>query len=222
MNISILTGPGIVDSNVVGGVKGNQSPNFFSTDLTEFSERFHRSLSGWISRPQAVLNHYNEQRRALLSIAPTDIHYAIAALGKDHTLNLVTLNTDNLHERAGTTSVLHMQGTLMEARCDHPAHQCIKPLDYTTPMRKSDRCIHDRPYRPNVVLFEEEVSNYPHALTHLVKGDLMLCIGCYNNTPLVQVTVDEIQKTIPVHFLSNADALYALTNTSAKDSKLTL
>jgi NAD-dependent deacetylase len=222
VNISILTGPGIIESNACASVSGDlRVDNLRNAGLTEFNERYYRSLSGWLSRPQAVLNHYNEQRRTLLSMTPSEIHYAIAALSQNHTVNLATFNTDNLHERAGTASVFHIQGMIMEARCGHPTHQCIKPLDYTTPMRKSDQCKHNRPYRPNVIFFEEEVTNYQHALTHLQQGELMLCIGCSDNR-LLQAIVNEIHKSIPVHFPGNADALSALKNAATKDFKLSL
>ncbi|MCP5213339.1 MAG: hypothetical protein H6998_20670 [Hahellaceae bacterium] len=223
MNISILTGPGIVDSKASNDASDILFyDNHRITGITEFNNRFYQSLSGWQSRPQGVLNHYNQQRRALLSIAPSDIHYAITALSRAHTVNLVTFNTDNLHERSGAVNVLHLQGTIMEARCDYPAHQCVKLLDYTTPMRQSDHCKHDRPYRPNVIFFEEEVSNYQRAVTQLLQGDLLLCIGCTDRTPLLESIVRETKRRIPVHFLSNTDAMVSLTNVLSEENTFAL
>lgn len=74
------------------------------------------SPDGFRNNPQLVLDFYNLRRRQLLTVAPNAAHYALTDLEKDFDVTIITQNVDNLHERAGSTKVIHLHGELLKAK----------------------------------------------------------------------------------------------------------
>ena len=106
--ITILTGAGM------------SAENGFSTfrDAGGLWEK-HRvedvaTSEGFRRNPEMVLNFYNERRKQLLNAKPNDGHRALAALEKDFDVHIITQNVDNLHEKAGSSHVIHLHGELMK------------------------------------------------------------------------------------------------------------
>ena len=79
------------------------------------------SIEGWYRNPQLVLDFYNARRAQLAQVRPNDAHRAIAALENDFDVTVVTQNVDNLHERAGSTRIIHLHGELTKVR---PENTC--------------------------------------------------------------------------------------------------
>ena len=71
------------------------------------------SIDGWFDDPKLVLEFYNARRAQLATVKPNSAHYAIAELEKDWQVTVVTQNVDNLHERAGSTKIIHLHGELV-------------------------------------------------------------------------------------------------------------
>ena len=74
------------------------------------------TVEGWKANPSLVLDFYNARRAQLASVKPNAAHYAIAELEKDFDVTVVTQNVDNLHERAGSTRIIHLHGELTKVR----------------------------------------------------------------------------------------------------------
>lgn len=74
------------------------------------------SPEGWAKNPELVLNFYNQRRAQLKEVQPNKGHEILAELEKDYQVNIITQNVDNLHERAGSTNVLHLHGELTKVR----------------------------------------------------------------------------------------------------------
>lgn len=83
------------------------------------------SIEGWYRNPSLVLEFYNARRAQLAQVRPNAAHYAIAELEKDYDVTVITQNVDNLHERAGSTRLIHLHGELTKVRPEN----CFNDMD---------------------------------------------------------------------------------------------
>ncbi len=135
------------------------------------------SAEGFRRDPELVHEFYNARRRDLLKAVPNAAHKALAELEKDYDVYIITQNVDDLHERAGSTHVLHLHGELMKMRSvTNPDY--IEPLSIehleTTPAtrgRNGDRM------RPHIVFFNEPVPNIDKAIRLAQEADIFVVIG---------------------------------------------
>lgn len=134
--------------------------------------------------PARVHEFYNQRRRQLLSAAvqPNRAHFALARLERSWpgTVALVTQNIDDLHERAGSSGVIHMHGELLKARCEQCRGQMACLGDLST-ASKCSRCGAVGSLRPDVVWFGEVPMFTDEIEAALAKADLFLSIGTSGN-----------------------------------------
>jgi NAD-dependent deacetylase len=122
-----------------------------------------------------VIEFYNKRRRELFERKPNAGHYAIAELEKHFDVEVITQNVDNLHEQAGSSSVLHLHGELMKLRSSRnpelivPIEGWEQPLDATAP----DGSL----LRPHIVFFGESVPMIEPATALVEKADLLIVVG---------------------------------------------
>ena len=139
-------------------------------DVTEVA-----SPEAWERNPELVLRFYNERRKLLWEAKPNAGHTGIANLEKDFDVNVITQNVDDLHEQAGSTSVIHLHGELRKARSS------IDPdLVYTLnhwELKMGDKCEKGSQLRPHIVWFGEPVPNITKALALVQKADIFVVIG---------------------------------------------
>jgi NAD-dependent deacetylase len=129
----------------------------------------------WRRDRALVLRFYNERRKALLAAEPNDGHRIIAGWEKDHRVTVVTQNVDDLHERAGSTSVIHLHGELMKARSTADA-QLVYPLTGWE-LKEGDRCEKGAQLRPHIVWFGEEVPLMAEAEAVVATADVLVVVG---------------------------------------------
>ena len=129
----------------------------------------------WGRDPERVLAFYNERRRQLRSANPNPGHLALAALEEKFCVDIVTQNIDDLHERAGSTRVLHLHGELMKARSTGNP-ETIVPLEQRD-ISIGDRCDQGYQLRPHVVWFGEMVSAMAEAEPLVRAADVLLVVG---------------------------------------------
>jgi NAD-dependent deacetylase len=129
----------------------------------------------WQRDPQKVLNFYNQRRKQLFSVKPNAAHLALAQLENLIDLQIITQNVDDLHERAGSSNVMHLHGELMKAQSDLDAGYVIE-LDHR-PLQIGDKCPRGGQLRPHVVWFGEPVEKMGAAYRVAAKADLLLIIG---------------------------------------------
>lgn len=131
---------------------------------------------GWSNNPRLVLDFYNERRRQYLSVQPNKAHDLIAALESDFEVTVVTQNVDDLHERAGSTKVIHLHGEITKVRST-----VDKELIYKTDKAVvlGDLCEKGSQLRPHVVWFGEELNKqFVHeAMVELLECDVCVVIG---------------------------------------------
>ena len=112
--------------------------------------------------PEAVLEFYNMRRNRLLEVEPNHAHRLLVELEKWYDVTVVTENVDDLHERAGSSNILHLHGELTKVTSsihrNDPAY--IKELPLDVPIRMGDKAADGSQLRPYVVWFGEFVNNY--------------------------------------------------------------
>jgi NAD-dependent deacetylase len=125
--------------------------------------------------PELVLDFYNQRRRQLGDAEPNAAHRALAELESSHRVTVITQNVDDLHERAGSTNVVHLHGELTKVRsCEHP--NLIYNLGYDA-IRLGDTCEQGSQLRPHVVWFGEAVPMIEAAAEIVPMADHLLIVG---------------------------------------------
>jgi len=137
------------------------------------------SVGGFEEDPQAVLDFYNARRKNLLEVEPNHAHLVLAELEKQYDVIIITQNVDNLHERAGSSKVIHLHGELTKVTSSRNRldFDCIKDYPLDVPIRLGDKAVDGSQLRPYIVWFGEYVDNMDLA-EHLVKmADIFVVIG---------------------------------------------
>ena len=133
------------------------------------------TTEAWSKNPRVVLEFYNERRAQAANAQPNAAHKALADLEKRFEVIVVTQNVDDLHERAGSTKVIHLHGELRKARSTADAS-----LIYDiggSPIQMGDACAEGSQLRPHIVWFGEEIMNYDQARTHILDAGRVLVVG---------------------------------------------
>ena len=141
------------------------------------------SAQGWKKNPGLVLDFYNMRRAQLAGVEPNRAHLDIAALEKDYDVVVVTQNVDNLHEKAGSSRVIHLHGELTKVRPedsyteeDGYDESRVKDVGFSA-VKLGDVDGHSVQYRPHIVFFGEAVPKLSDALRELVEADYMIIVG---------------------------------------------
>ena len=137
------------------------------------------SVGGSHEDPKAVLEFYNMRRRRLLEVEPNHAHKLLAELEKWHEVTIITQNVDNLHERAGSSNVIHLHGELTKVTSSAKRNDpnCIKELPLDTPILLGDKAADGSQLRPYIVWFGEYVTEYDKATKIVRDADIFLVIG---------------------------------------------
>ena len=137
------------------------------------------SIEGFEQEPQAVLDFYNARRKQLLEVEPNAAHKMLAELEKWHDVTIITQNIDNLHERAGSTHVIHLHGELTKVTSSHAPNDphCVKVYPLDVPIRLGDKAGDGSQLRPFIVWFGEYVPAMEVAEAHVRKADIFAVIG---------------------------------------------
>ncbi|WP_250434508.1 SIR2 family NAD-dependent protein deacylase [Hanstruepera flava] len=132
------------------------------------------SPEGFARNPELVLEFYNQRRRQLLEVKPNTAHYDLANLEHDYKVSIITQNVDDLHERSGSSNVLHLHGELLKARSTYNEQDVV---DWTTDLILGDVCQQGYQMRPHIVWFGEAVPMIEKAIEVCVTADVLMIIG---------------------------------------------
>ena len=141
------------------------------------------SIEGWYRNPQLVLDFYNARRAQLFQVRPNSAHLAIAELEKEYKVTVVTQNVDNLHERAGSTKIIHLHGELTKVR---PENCCNDRDGYSEEtvfdigadeINLGDVAPNGAQLRPHIVWFGEAVPKIEAAIEAVEAADILLIVG---------------------------------------------
>ncbi|QTV04720.1 SIR2 family NAD-dependent protein deacylase [Faecalibacter bovis] len=132
------------------------------------------SIEGWHSNPQLVLDFYNIRRSQLKNVEPNAAHYFLAELENQFDVTIITQNVDNLHERAGSSKIIHLHGELNKVRSvrnDEVTYDCTENI-YLGDLAKDGGQL-----RPHIVWFGESVPKMDHAIDLTLQADIFVVIG---------------------------------------------
>lgn len=141
------------------------------------------STEGWLRDKGLMLRFYNERRAQLATVKPNAAHLAIADLERDHDVTVITQNVDNLHERAGSTRIIHLHGELTKVR---PENCCNEMDGFSTDsvfdigydaIELGDKAPNGAQLRPHIVWFGEAVPEIERAIRVVEKADMVLIVG---------------------------------------------
>ena len=141
------------------------------------------SIEGWYRNPQLVLDFYNDRRAQLPTVRPNAAHIAIAELEKDYDVTVVTQNVDNLHERAGSTRIIHLHGELTKVRPENCCNEMDGFSEETVfdigadSISVGDLAPNGAQLRPHIVWFGEAVPKIEAAIEAVEAADILLIVG---------------------------------------------
>jgi NAD-dependent deacetylase len=130
---------------------------------------------GWKKNPALVLDFYNQRRKRALEVTPNAGHEILAELEKYFNVTIVTQNVDNLHERAGSTHVIHLHGSLFESRSSLD-ESLVYPIEGWE-LKLGDKCKKGSQLRPNIVWFGEMVPLMEVAAKHASRAEIFIVVG---------------------------------------------
>jgi len=193
-----LTGAGISAESGISTFRG-QGGLWEQYDVTEIA-----SIEGWYKNPDLLQRFYNDRRKHLGEVKPNAAHCTLAELEMDFDVTVVTQNVDNLHERAGSSKILHLHGELTKARSsDDP--DLIIDIGYRA-IEPGENASDGSPLRPHVVWFGEMVTMIEPAIKIVSEADILVVIGTSLNVYPAAGLIKYARKNIPV-FLIDPDEI---------------
>ena len=162
------------------------------------------SAEGYVRDPELVINFYNERRKQLLYVEPNAGHIGLAELEKDFNVTVVTQNVDNLHERAGSTRIIHLHGELTKVCSSRDPYNPryvkeLKPEEYEVKM--GDKAGDGSQLRPFIVWFGEAVPEIETAVDYVEKADIFVIIGTSMNVYPAAGLLNYVPRTAEVYLI---------------------
>ena len=190
-NVVVLTGAGI---SAESGIKTFRDADglWEGHDVMEVA-----SPQGFLNNPGLVLDFYNQRRRQLFKVMPNHAHTALVALEKEFKVTVITQNVDDLHERAGSSHVIHLHGELLKARSLGSG----KIMDWEDDINLGDHCDQGHQLRPHIVWFGEDVPLMGTAMEVTSKADILMVVGTSMQVYPAANLIHHISDGVPVYFI---------------------
>lgn len=190
--IVVLTGAGI---SAESGINTFRDSNglWEGHDVMEVA-----SPMGWQKDKEKVLDFYNKRREQLLEVFPNEAHKALVALEKNYEVTIITQNVDDLHERAGSSQVLHLHGELLKARSSKNSNLIY---DWEKAMNLGDVCEENSQLRPHIVWFGEEVPLFDKALEITSEADILIIVGTSMQVYPAAHLINCAKSTVSIYFI---------------------
>jgi NAD-dependent deacetylase len=199
MNITVFTGAGVSAESGIPTFRDRATGIWENVDPIEVA-----SLESWNEDPQMVCKFHEEIRTTIKDKEPNDAHKFIADLEKDHNVTVITQNIDDLHEKAGSSNVLHLHGEINKAVC-----QCTDEVYEID----GDRIMFGKEsvdgfiYKPNTVLFGEYPYKVDESLKALKTSDILIIIGTsFEISYILPMLVDGLPRTSKVYYIDKSPA----------------
>lgn len=192
MKIAVLTGAGV---SAESGIKTFRDSDglWEGHDVMEVA-----SPQGFAKNPALVLDFYNQRRRQLLTVQPNAAHKALADLEKDHDVTIVTQNVDDLHERAGSSKVVHLHGELLKAQSTGDENYIV---DWKEDLNLGDLCPNNHQLRPHIVWFGEMVPMLEEAAVVVAEADAIIIVGTSMQVYPAASLIQYAKPTAKVYFV---------------------
>lgn len=202
--IVVLTGAGI---SAESGIKTFRDADglWEGHDIMEVA-----SPIGWNKNPTLVLDFYNKRRAQLLTVQPNKAHEILAELEKQFNVHIITQNVDDLHERAGSSSVLHLHGELLKVRSVANEKNI---MHWKTDLNLGDCDEKGNQLRPHIVWFGEAVPLIEKAIEIVETADILVIIGTSLQVYPAAGLMNYVNQNVPVYYNDPKPAtIYDLPN----------
>lgn len=175
--IAVLTGAGVSAESGISTFRDANGlwDNYNVEDVA--------TIEGWNRNPALVLDFYNQRRRQLATVKPNAAHLAIASLEDNYDVTVITQNIDNLHERAGSTRIIHLHGELTKVRPENRYNErngfsedMVFDIGYGD-INLGDTSVDGVQLRPHIVWFGEAVPKIEQAIDVVEAADILLIVG---------------------------------------------
>src|SRR5690606_21391290 len=185
----VLTGAGI---SAESGISTFRDANglWENHDILEVA-----SIWGWEKNPKLVLDFYNQRRKQLFTVEPNAAHFYLRDLESRHEVTIITQNVDDLHERAGSSQVVHLHGELRKVRSE--INESLV-YDWTEDLNWGDKGEDGAQLRPHIVWFGEAVPKMEEAISLTQVADCMIIIGTSLQVYPAASLVDYLPKSAPL------------------------
>ncbi|KGO97024.1 SIR2 family NAD-dependent protein deacylase [Flavobacterium enshiense] len=165
---------------------------------------------GWDKNPELVLDFYNKRRAQLLEVQPNRGHEIIAELENQFDVHVITQNVDDLHERAGSSNVLHLHGELLKVRSVANENHII---DWKTDLYLGDTDKHGHQLRPHIVWFGEAVPAIDEAIEIVQDADILIVIGTSLQVYPAAGLINFANNEVPIYYIDPKPAtMYDVIN----------
>ena len=197
-HLVVLTGAGM---SAESGIKTFRDANglWEGHDVMEVA-----TPQGFAKNPALVLDFYNQRRRQLLEVQPNSAHLALAQLETDFKVTIITQNVDDLHERAGSNTIIHLHGELLKARSTHNDQDIF---DWRKDIQIGDVCGKGYQIRPHIVWFGEAVPLIEKAMEVCETADILMIIGTSMQVYPAASLMHYIKPNTPIYYVDPKPAL---------------
>ena len=202
-HIVVLTGAGI---SAESGLKTFRDANglWEGHDVMEVA-----SPEGFLTNPELVLEFYNQRRKQLLMVKPNKAHKNLVDLEQDYKVTIITQNVDDLHERAGSSSVIHLHGELFKVRSTNNSNHV---LEWKTDLIIGDLDNNGHQLRPHIVWFGEAVPMIDKAIELCKTADILLIIGTSMQVYPAASLIHYAPENTPTYFIDPNPAVDTQNN----------
>ena len=192
----VLTGAGI---SAESGISTFRDANglWESHDIMEVA-----SIDGYQRNPKLVQEFYNQRRKQLFGVEPNAAHLFLKELENDFEVSIITQNVDDLHERAGSTKVIHLHGELRKARSEKDENLII---DWNDDIKFGDLAEDGNQLRPHIVWFGEMVPEIENAIDEVLTADILIIIGTSMQVYPAASLKDYAKQNVPIIYIDPSD-----------------
>ncbi|MFV0387228.1 MAG: SIR2 family NAD-dependent protein deacylase [Pyrinomonadaceae bacterium] len=166
-NLVVLSGAGVSQESGIP----------IMTDATTWRNyKIHEvaSQEAWERDPQLLIDFYNERRKEFSAVEPNGAHHAIKELEENFNVYIITTNVDNLHEKAGSTNVIHLHGDLLKVQSERNPKLVY---DWDKDLTLGDTGEDGAQLRPNIVFFGEMMPTLEPAIQVCSSADVLIIVG---------------------------------------------
>lgn len=197
-NIVVLTGAGI---SAESGIQTFRDADglWEGHDVMEVA-----TPQGWAKNKELVLKFYNDRRRQLSTVQPNGAHTALAELETNHNVTIITQNVDDLHERGGSSRVIHLHGELLKARSVSDEDLII---ECSGDINIGDKASDGAQLRPHIVWFGEGVPMLGLAANCVHDADVILVVGSSMQVYPAAGLVGYARANVPVYYIDKKPAI---------------
>ena len=196
-HIVILTGAGI---SAESGIKTFRDADglWEGHDVMEVA-----SPQGFFKNPELVLDFYNQRRQQLLDVFPNKAHIDLVSLEQNFDVTVITQNVDDLHERAGSSHVVHLHGELLKVRSIDGGN----PMPWSKDLIIGDFCENGHQLRPHIVWFGEDVPMMGNAMEITSMADVLMIVGTSMQVYPAASLISFVATGTPIYFIDPKPSL---------------